>query len=127
MKTSLSRVYTNELTVTVEKNEVVGDCCENVLNVETDLKWCTDITCTAYWPDIIEVERKGDMFAEHMIVSPEFQFYFLHGVSLKLGPFVPNILTRNGNNAGRLIYHFKSNVAMDGMVLEAISRVDMNA
>jgi len=76
----LDKVYDNALTVTVTKNEVVGDCCENVLNIETELNFCTDFTCANYLPDGLVIERKSDIFVEHSIVTPEFDYYFLHGL-----------------------------------------------
>jgi len=33
MVSKLSRVYTDELEITIFKNEVIGDCCENILEV----------------------------------------------------------------------------------------------
>lgn len=37
MMTTLMRDYTNELTVQVDRNYVEGDCCENRLEIETEL------------------------------------------------------------------------------------------
>lgn len=85
------------MTVTVLPNWVEGDCCENRLEIETELKWCETFECLAYLPDPLTVERKGDMFIEHSIVTPSFQHFYLHGISIKLGPFVPTIWNEDGS------------------------------
>lgn len=70
----MDRVKTNELEITVTRNLVTGDCCVNELNIETILKFCTDLTCDTYIDSdpIPAYERKEDIFVEHSIVSPEF-------------------------------------------------------
>lgn len=72
MKVVLSIVYTDSLTVNVERNYVEGDCCENELSIETALNWCETFECLAYLSNPLTVERKGDMFVEHSIVTTEF-------------------------------------------------------
>jgi len=54
----LSRVYENQLDITVTKNEVVGECCENELNIITELNFCETFTCDDYLPNGMTVVRK---------------------------------------------------------------------
>lgn len=41
-----------------------GVCCENELNVETELRFCTDMSCTAYEESPLSVVRKESFFVE---------------------------------------------------------------
>jgi len=51
MCSTLARNYTNDLNITIYKNEVVGDCCANVLHIDTEMHFCTDINCGTYITD----------------------------------------------------------------------------
>lgn len=51
MKAALSRLYKDTLKLTVYKNKVIGECCENKLKIDTCLRFCSDCTCDKYLPD----------------------------------------------------------------------------
>jgi hypothetical protein len=72
MSSYLNRDYLDTLHVNINKNLVIGDCCVNELNIETELHFCSDITCSSYLPDDITVTRKDDVFIEHKIATAEF-------------------------------------------------------
>jgi len=48
MCAKLSRLYTDDLQITIYKNEVIGDCCENTLHIDTELHFCTSMICDTY-------------------------------------------------------------------------------
>jgi hypothetical protein len=56
-------------------------------------------------------------------LSAQWRYYFLKGLSLTLNNFIPQIIEFNGSQAGRLMYHFKSSIALPNMILTAISRI----
>jgi len=45
MKSILDRTITDDLVVSVERNVVTGDCCENELTIEGSLHFCTNYNC----------------------------------------------------------------------------------
>jgi len=72
MTSTLSRYKLEVLNINVSKNIVIGDCCLNELNVETELRFCSDMTCATYLPSPLSVVRKDIFYVEHRITSVEF-------------------------------------------------------
>lgn len=138
MDVVLDRVYINggdgeglrrerPLTVFILPNEMEaeGDCCENELFIQTELKFCESLACDVYIPDDpLVVTRKESFFVEHSIITEEFKHYYLHRNYILLGAFIPDVLAFDGSNRGRTMYEIRSNVAMESMVLEVRSKID---
>jgi hypothetical protein len=72
MTTVLSRYYMDILHINIAKNVVIGDCCLNELNIETELSFCSDLTCATYLPEPLEIVRKDIFYVEHRITTLEF-------------------------------------------------------
>lgn len=68
----LSRIKENELTVNVVKNQVEGFCCENQLNIQTTVNFCSDSSCTEYLDSPLQIKRGEQFIVEHSILTPEF-------------------------------------------------------
>lgn len=82
------------ITVVVEPNDINNDnCCENQLDIETNLRVCTDINCDSYIDPPITIIRKEEFIVEHSIVTNEFKNYLLSKVSVTLGTFFPEIVS----------------------------------
>lgn len=37
----------NKVKVDIGKNNVIGKCCENSLNIRTNVRFCSDLNCTS--------------------------------------------------------------------------------
>jgi hypothetical protein len=72
MTSYLSRYYLDVLHVDISKNIVIGECCLNELKIETELSFCTDLTCETYLPDPLVIVRKDIFYVEHRITTVEF-------------------------------------------------------
>jgi len=84
MVSILDRTITDDLTVSVERNVVTGDCCVNTLQVEGSLHFCSDYDCSdgnnndylevaADWDDGVKtVERREKFWVAHRIDTAEF-------------------------------------------------------
>jgi hypothetical protein len=72
MTSTVSRYYLDVLSINVAKNIVIGDCCVNELNIETELNFCTDLTCGTYLPSPLFIVRKDLFYVEHKISTVEF-------------------------------------------------------
>lgn len=121
---TLNREVEDSLLITVQKNTVIGECCDNVLNIQTLLRFCTDITCTDYIEDTnVNVVRKESFIVEHSITTVEFQGYYLKFLKAELGEFVPNVLSKDSSMPGRVILELSSNIAKPNLVLKVISQL----
>jgi hypothetical protein len=80
MTSALARYSTKVLLLNIAKNVVIGDCCVNILNIETELNFCSDLTCTTYLPSPLVLIRKDIFYVEHKIITPAFTNYYLHNV-----------------------------------------------
>jgi hypothetical protein len=80
MTSTVSRYYVDILHINIAKNIVIGDCCLNLLNIETELAFCSDFTCAAYLPSPLSVVRKDIFYVEHRILTEEFKYYYLHNI-----------------------------------------------
>lgn len=72
MTSYLSRHYRDILHINISKNIVIGDCCLNELKIETNLEFCSDMTCATYLPDPLIIVRKDVFYVEHRITTVEF-------------------------------------------------------
>jgi hypothetical protein len=72
MTTTLSRYYIDVLSLNISKNIVIGECCLNELNIDTELNFCTDLTCSTYLPSPLLLVRKDIFYVEHRIATVEF-------------------------------------------------------
>jgi len=72
MTTTLSRYYIEVLSLNISKNIVIGECCLNELNIDTELNFCTDLSCSTYLPSPLLLVRKDIFYVEHRIATVEF-------------------------------------------------------
>jgi hypothetical protein len=86
MVATLDRTLKDTLDVSVVRNVVYGDCCENVLQVDSTLHFCSDFNCSdgngndyletaADWVDnngVKRVERNERFWVAHRIDTIEF-------------------------------------------------------
>jgi hypothetical protein len=72
MTSTLSRYEIDTLVINISKNVVIGDCCLNELNIETELNFCSDMTCAFYLPSPLNIVRKDIFYVEHRITTIEF-------------------------------------------------------
>jgi hypothetical protein len=72
MTSTLSRYEIDTLVINIAKNVVIGDCCLNELNIETELSFCSDMTCGTYLPSPLNIVRKDIFYVEHRITTVEF-------------------------------------------------------
>lgn len=106
-------VTDNNITVDIVPNVVEGVCCENVLEINTALRFCEDFTCTApYKSSPLTVQRGEEFYVEHYISDPEWEHYFLEGLEINIGPFSANILGKNHTSTGTVIWKIKSSIAL---------------
>jgi hypothetical protein len=72
MTSTLSRYEIDTLVINISKNVVIGDCCLNELNIDTELRFCSDFSCASYLPSPLNIVRKDIFYVEHRILTVEF-------------------------------------------------------
>lgn len=122
IKVVLNRISKGILDIDVQKNVVVGACCDNQLQITTDIACCTDSTCSSFVNGDIEIVRKEVKYFKIFIEDAEFQSFYLELVEIELGPFFP-VVESLVSEPGMLILGLSSNIAKPDLVLSAIVRL----
>lgn len=120
---TLNRMTMAVIQVNVDKNNVMGECCENKLQALTSMSWCADYTCTSMLEGNVIMEREKPMYFMIKLMDEGLEMLHMKLMKVELGPFYPDIMYTDSSIPGYMVVGITSAIAQKNMVVSVITQL----
>lgn len=125
LQTTMNRRLQNQIELNLLYNQIEDSCCENELNIGSEVKFCLDFECNEYQKSLPIFERKKEFFVELTISTYGYKDFYLALLSVGLDNYTPII--RSESEQGRIRLGIISHIAKSDLTLSIVCQLQSQA